>query len=691
VNGSIVWFSVASYGLAGLAYAGVAVMLLLSHPGSRPATWLTAAAVVSSMLGAGIAVLLLAGYLPLPVVIGFDALHLLVWIGCVLSWFATPGARMPWNRRGLYAATACGLSGWALALALLAPGTPAAGSIFPSMLGASLIGLLVVEQIFRNTRDDERRSLLFLSAALSAIFLVDVVVYAQATLLDGLAPFLWQGKGIANAALAPLLLLAAKRRREWERALFVSRQVAFYTASLVGVGAYLLAMVGTAYLIRSLGGEWGLLLQTAFLLLSVVVLMPVLISGGIRARFKVLLVKHFYRHKYDYRQEWLRLTASLGRSGDLRHLLSSALAGIARIVGSERGSIWLVRDGGRYERMESLAGDFVGESIYGAEHPIVRFLISRGWVIDSEEYAREPDRYGTAFGAAKDLVLPRDSITVPVDCQGTLQGFVILLRPSHTNALNFEDHDILKTAGRQVGVVLAQAIAQDTLAETRQFEAVNKLTTFLMHDLKNLIAQQSLVVANAQRFQHRPEFIVDAIGTVRAGVERMRKVLDQLQHAGKKEPQWGRVDAATVLMEVRSQCADREPVPAIKLPPGATWATVERECLASVLTHLIRNAQDATPLDGHIEVRLERADDSLSITVADNGRGMDPAFVRDRLFRPFDSTKGAQGMGIGVYQARDIVRSAGGDLEVRSELGVGTVFVVRLPLARVAVGEEIAV
>ena len=266
---------------------------------------------------------------------------------------------------------------------------------------------------------------------------------------------------------------------------------------------------------------------------------------------------------------------------------------------------------------------------------------------------------------------------------------MILLRPPHTKALNFEDHDILKTAGRQVAVVLAQAMAQEQLAETKQFEAVNRLTTFLMHDLKNLIAQQDLVVANAQRFRHRPEFFDDAINTVKSGVDRMRKVLDQLQQGGRKEPQWSRVDVAKALMEARSQCADRKPIPSVALPPEAVWVRIDRERLASVFIHLIRNAQDATPPDGRIDVLLARVgDDSVSITITDNGRGMDAAFVRDRLFRPFDSTKGAQGMGIGAYQARDIVRSAGGDVHVSSEPGAGTTFDVRLPVARVSRPEE---
>jgi putative PEP-CTERM system histidine kinase len=200
--------------------------------------------------------------------------------------------------------------------------------------------------------------------------------------------------------------------------------------------------------------------------------------------------------------------------------------------------------------------------------------------------------------------------------------------------------------------------------------------------LKNLIAQQELVVSNAQRFRHRPEFIDDAITTVKSSVDRMKKVLHQLQQAGQMEAGSSRVDVSKVLMEVRSHCADREPVPSIDTGGSGTFVAIDKDRLASVLTHLIRNAQDATPPDGRVNVGVVHHGDSVVVSVVDNGRGMDAAFVRDRLFRPFDSTKGAQGMGIGAYQVRDIVRSVGGEVEVESEVGKGTAFRVKLPIVQ---------
>jgi signal transduction histidine kinase len=141
------------------------------------------------------------------------------------------------------------------------------------------------------------------------------------------------------------------------------------------------------------------------------------------------------------------------------------------------------------------------------------------------------------------------------------------------------------------------------------------------------------------------------------------------------------VDVSKLLMEVRSQCADRNPIPEIDPLLQAAWVRMDRDELGSVLLHLVRNAQDATPADGRIAVRLGGSAGAIVITVTDTGCGMDGAFIRDRLFRPFDSTKGAAGMGIGAYQARHVVRQAGGEVDVRSRPGEGTVFTVRLPAA----------
>jgi putative PEP-CTERM system histidine kinase len=672
-------FGIVGYGLVALAYCATALILFASRPGRRRAA-LFVAAVGASGLWAGVtAVLIARDRLSLEAIAALDAAHLFLWTIAVLSWL--PASR---TNRALTAVSA--LAGvWAVVAAW--PDSPVGGSVYSTLVGIALLGLLAVEQVFRNADSEQRKGLRLLCLACGGMMVLDLFVYSQAALLGAPVLVFWAARGFASLALLPLIIMAIKRQSGWERALFVSRQVVFYTTSLLGVGSYLLLLGVVWYAMRAAGKEWTFALEAQFLLVAIAVLFYVLFGSALRMRVRTFLVKHFYRNKYDYRQEWLRLTQSLSRSGDLRLIASSGLEALAQIVGARHGHLWLARDRGPYEWMASTGEDKPEQLKYDADHPIVRFLATRSWVIDSEEYGDEPDRYETAFGDASEAVLPRESIIVPLDCQGSLQGFVELDKRNDVGALNFEDHDILKTAGKQVAIALAQALALEKLAETRQFEAMNKMSTFLMHDLKNIIAQQQLVVSNAARFRQRPEFFDDAIATIRGGVERMRRVLEQIQGA-RPNASAGRTNVSKVLMEVRSHCADRVPIPDVDCQDTSVCVLIDREKLTSVLTHLVRNAQDATPKGGSVRISVAKAGRVVVCSIVDTGCGMDQGFIRDRLFRPFDSTKGALGMGIGAYQVRDIVRAAGGDVDVASAPSVGTTFRLTLPLAESPVGSQ---
>ena len=201
--------------------------------------------------------------------------------------------------------------------------------------------------------------------------------------------------------------------------------------------------------------------------------------------------------------------------------------------------------------------------------------------------------------------------------------------------------------GNHIAVHLAQERSDNLLAEAQQFETYNRLTAFLMHDLNNLIAQQSLIVSNAEKHKRNPEFVDDAIHTIANSVDRMKNVMAQLKR--------GEADTKTKPTEVKfaisaavDRCASKRPVPTLHTDANDVQLSVNREEFMMVLTHLIRNAQDATPAEGRIDVVLRSNEDDVLISIEDSGGGMSPQFIRERLFRPFDSTKGAQGMGIGA-------------------------------------------
>jgi putative PEP-CTERM system histidine kinase len=267
-----------------------------------------------------------------------------------------------------------------------------------------------------------------------------------------------------------------------------------------------------------------------------------------------------------------------------------------------------------------------------------------------------------------------------------LAGFFILYEPPPPFDLTYEDRDLLKTVGRHVATQLAQHDADRKLAESRQFEAYNRLTAFMMHDLKNAVAQLGLVVTNAERHKRNPDFIDDAIGTIANAVDRMTRLIEQLRDLPRSSrPITIRLDE--LVAHAVTRCSLRSPAPSFALAAqAATYVRADPERLSAVVEHVIRNAQEATP-DGSVGLHLELAGEEAVLVIRDTGKGMDAEFVRERLFRPFDSTKGSKGMGIGAYQTREYVQSLGGRVEVQSSPGSGTVFSITLPLAEAPVAQ----
>jgi putative PEP-CTERM system histidine kinase len=201
-----------------------------------------------------------------------------------------------------------------------------------------------------------------------------------------------------------------------------------------------------------------------------------------------------------------------------------------------------------------------------------------------------------------------------------------------------------------------------------------------MHDLRHLVAQLALVVDNAARHRHRPDFIDDAIATIESSVKRMSSLMEVLR-AGVVDSPERHVDLRDATLEAISRCAYRLPGPLIEAEAPSAVVMGNRERLIQALEHLIRNAQEATTPDGAVSVRLMTSGVAALLEIEDDGVGMEPEFVRSKLFKPFDTTKGDRGMGLGAYEAREIIRKQGGSMTVDSTPGGGTRILVELPLA----------
>jgi putative PEP-CTERM system histidine kinase len=545
-------------------------------------------------------------------------------------------------------------------------------------LAVSLIGLFLLEQLYRNSPQDAGRAIKPLMIGLGGIFVCDIFVFSQALLLGADHPVGSALRGGVNLVTVPFLIVAARRNPNWELDIFVSRQFVFYTTTLFAVGLYLILTSAISFWLFKQQGTWTSFPQIAFLFGSAFVLVLLLLSSALRARLKVFLSKHFFRNKYDYRQEWLRLIATMGEfeGSSTRQIVIQALA---QIVNSPRGFLWILNDQEEvYEYSASLNSDQWCPDLPVSD-PIVDFVARREWLIDLEEFRDNPKLYAG-------LNLPawvegfRDPwLIVPLFSKQELFGLALLSKAPGSLKLNYEDRDLLKTVGNHIAVHLAQERSDKRLAEVRQFEAYNQLTAFLMHDLNNLVAQLSLVVANAERHKRNPDFVDDAMRTIANSVDRMRRVMDQLKR-GDSSPATKSTLLKFVVSNAVDRCASGKPAPSLNLDDNDATVTVDADRLTMVITHLIRNAQDATDADGWIKVSTTSNAQSVSVVVEDNGPGMTKEFIRDSLFKPFYSTKGTQGMGIGAYQAREFARATGGSLHVESAIGEGTRVVLKLPL-----------
>jgi putative PEP-CTERM system histidine kinase len=469
--------------------------------------------------------------------------------------------------------------------------------------------------------------------------------------------------------------------------------VVFYTTTFIAVGVYLVVMALAGYVIRDLGGSWGRVGQILFFTGAAVVLVFLTASSALRRHATVFISKHFYSNKYDYRIEWLRFIQTLSSRTD-EDIRRTSVRAVAQIFDSPGGILFLSDQQAR-EFVPVMAWPIRLESVAGiapisANSELVQFVRQKQWIIDLEEYRRLPDVYQNIELPGWLPQNPALRIISPLLELDRLFGFFVLYDPPPPFVLMYEDRDLLKTVGRHVATQLAQHDADRRLAESRQFEAYNRLTAFMMHDLKNSVAQLQLLVRNAERHKHNPDFIDDAIGTIDNTVDRMTRLIEQLSHAATDAPtQTIRLD--DLVRNTVDRCSLRPPLPELQAGAEPILIKADLQRLSAVVEHVIRNAQDASP-GGSVSIELRTAGSDAVLTVSDDGKGMDAEFVRERLFRPFDSTKGSKGMGIGAYQTREYVQMLGGHVEVQSSPGQGTVFSITLPLAQeTAVGQALAV
>lgn len=545
----------------------------------------------------------------------------------------------------------------------------------PLIIGSTFL-IWQIEQVYRNSNASDRWAIKYLCLGVGGAITFDIILFIDGLLFNQINSAIWAARGFIQAIAAPLIAISATRNPTWDVKVFVSRSVVFFSGSLVAIGSYLLLVALAGYFLKIFGGNWGETLQITLIFAAALTLAIILNSVHLRGQAKQFIARHFYRNKYEYRDEWLHLTQRLSDPA-ISSPQQEALSAIRDLLSSPRGALWSPNSAGHWR--QTCRWEWPNDNTtFQLNDEAIKQLQQQDKLLDLS--ASEITFLPSALSQGQ-----QPWLLIPLTNQGNIEAIIQLGKsPSQSIQLDWEDNALVSAASYQVAAYLAFHRTIDRLAEARQFEAYNRLSAFLVHDLKNVVAQLQLVVQNAGKHADNPVFIEDAFATVNNAVEKMNNMLHQLRHRHTSQISTTNmaIDIAQLLLDVVSQRSGHFPVPTIEIDTAKPLTTLgNHEQMLNVLLHIVANAQEATDNNGHITIRGTATSSTCRLEIEDSGCGISDDFIKTQLFRPFKTTKGNAGMGIGVYESKEYIESLGGSIEVTSQVGEGTLFKITLPLS----------
>ena len=610
----------------------------------------------------------------------------LMWVSLLYSLSASSGARHHGVRLVYGAVSAVfGLQLFVATLSLFFTNAALQPTAALLSITAAAGSLVLVHNLYGQAAPASRSSIRFAMLGLALIWAYDLNLYTVAYLHAGAASGLADWRGMAVALAGPLFILGGEREQGWR--IRLSRAATFQSLSLLAICGYFAIMTILAAALRGTDWDWSGAILIGLLVVMTIAALVLLPSSLARGWVRIKLTKHLFEHRYDYRAEWLRFTSTLGRSGsDDPPLGERVIKAFADIVDAPGGM--LLELGSARSIAVSAAWNWPGQN-----PPPGKPRSDSGFWSEVESKARilELDPYRKRWGDPKDLAVPVPQWVVddaaawagvPLIHHDRLIGIVLLAGPDVRRSLDWEDFDLLRTAGRQAASSLAEAQGQAALANAQRFEEFNRRFAFILHDIKNLVSQLSLLARNAERHADNVEFRGDMVATLKSSVGKMNDLLTRLSPQAVQRVQRAFPTSLRPIL-VAAIAAKRREHDVRLLGPAGGDVLADAPGLEQAVGHLLQNAIEASPGDQPVIVRVAESGSGPTISISDRGCGMDGEFVRDRLFQPFVSTK-AGGFGVGAFEARSLILAMGGELTVNSRPGIGTTFTIQLAAVEAA-------
>jgi putative PEP-CTERM system histidine kinase len=449
--------------------------------------------------------------------------------------------------------------------------------------------------------------------------------------------------------------------------IWVSRQAAYKSFVLLAVGLYLVLFGLLGEGMQYVGAPFTRSVTISIAFLIGITLLILLLSERVRREVKVMLHKNFYQQKHDYRTQWLRFTEQLSTSRSGEELLRRVLSAYCDIFGINGAALFLYEWGCSGYCMTAFYEIEPIEDVIPRDNSLISFMKTSAWVINVQD--DNPDIM------AEDLNFFRKngvSFVIPLFAGESLEGFVTLGRAIKANEVYiYEDYDLMKTIARQASLAIMHQRLSERASQARELEAVGNVATFVMHDLKNLISNLSLIVENAARYIHNPDFQQDMLASLANTADKMQTLIGRLKNLREGDVSAPRPVNLLDLLEKTAQLVNGSRILVSGVP---VTAIVDENEIQKVVLNLLLNAIEASGTDETVLAEAGSASEPF-IRVTDRGCGMSARFIRTELFKPFRTTK-KKGLGVGLYQCRKIIDAHGGKIEVNSTEGNGSVFTV---------------
>lgn len=544
-----------------------------------------------------------------------------------------------------------------------------------------IFNIIHLENTLRSSTGSKRWQIKYVILGVGAILAFFIYLSSQALLFSALniefIPLISSVILISVSVMAVFIV----RHRQMDVDIFISRYVIYNSMTILIVGAYLLSIGIVTYGIRYFDIPLNYFFTTFFIFVSTFFLVIILFSASLRRKAKLFINRHFYSHKYEFRDKWVETIEKISTKGSIAEVVKAFSEMISETIEPRRIYLWL-NDSASQNYLSDSEGISEECKRINQLHPLIKHIR------DNKEpfLINDPDQKVVLAEEYKGIEsLASNTAAVlcsPLIADDEIIGFALLGEDIAGESYGQDDFQLLKAISTQAAVQIKNIRLINELMSIKEIEAFGRMSSFIMHDLKNLTNSLSLVSQNAKHNINNPEFQQDAIKTIDATVKRMQMLINRLSAVPKgleikkhSIDMKGLIDSA--IKKIALGGADN--VSIVEKIDNLPKISVDPHAMEMVFLNILKNAHEAIDRDGKIIVHAASDNGNVCVTISDNGAGMSKGFIEKELFKPFKTTKNG-GLGIGLFQCKAVVEAHGGSIEVESEEGKGTVFKVRLPI-----------